>query len=90
MRSLPAGGSGLIDEAGARVRVGFRWVERGHWWPTGVCAREWVCVGMRGYAWRPEQDSNLRPLAPEASALSAELSGQLGQFSRVSYIHAER
>ena len=65
---------------------GFRWVERGHWWPTGV----WARVGMRGYAWRPEQDSNLRPLAPEASALSAELSGQLGQFSRVSYIHAGR
>ena len=33
-------------------------------------------VAGRGYAWRPEQDSNLRPLAPEASALSAELSGQ--------------
>lgn len=56
---------------------------------AGIGGRR-VCVGVSGYAWRPEQDSNLRPLAPEASALSAELSGQLGQFSRVSYIHAGR
>ena len=87
MRSVPAGGSGLIDEAGARTRsrvsVGLN--------PALVAAGcVWARVGMRGYAWRPEQDSNLRPLAPEASALSAELSGQLGQFSRVSYIHAGR
>ena len=77
MWSVPGGGSGLIDEAGARSLVAFRWVGRGH------CERS-------GYEWHPEQDSNLRPLAPEASALSAELSGQLGQFSRVLYNHAER
>ena len=77
MWSVPGGGSGLINEAGARSRAGIRWVVRGH------CER-------LGYEWYPEQDSNLRPLAPEASALSAELSGQLGQFSRVSYNHAGR
>ena len=75
--SVPGGGSGLIDEAGACSLAGFRWVGRG---PCERC----------GYEWHPEQDSNLRPLAPEASALSAELSGQLGQSSRVSYNHAGR
>ena len=53
------------------------------WANGGHCERS-------GYEWHPEQDSNLRPLAPEASALSAELSGQLGQFSRVLYNHAGR
>ena len=83
MWSVPAGGSGLIDEAGARAR------SRVSVGGAGIVGRR-VCVRASGYAWRPEQDSNLRPLAPEASALSAELSGQLGQFSRVSYIHAGR
>ena len=73
----------FIDEAGAHACVGFRRAN------AGIVGRR-VYVRASGYAWRPEQDSNLRPLAPEASALSAELSGQLGQFSRVSYNHAGR
>ena len=68
---------GRVNSGGLMPRLRERVAGRG----AGRCQRAVAC--WPGYAWRPEQDSNLRPLAPEASALSAELSGQLRQFSRL-------
>ena len=52
------------------------------WWPGGVCSHTYTRAGdfeamdnrvwlARGAAWRPRQDSSLRPLAPEAPATPA-------------------
>lgn len=49
--------------------MGQRWVAS----PTGVTAGVQRNIGMY---WRPGHDSNVRPLASEASALSAELPGR--------------
>ncbi len=43
----------------------------------------WHTVGCRGWVGlSPRQDLNLRPLAPEASALSAELRGGIKKLTR--------
>ena len=40
--------------------------------PTS-CRGDQTATSVRTLIWRPRQELNLRPLAPEASALSAEL-----------------